>query len=271
MEKAKILYVSQEIFPYLPDSEMARIGRTLPEGVMQYGKEIRTFMPRFGKVNERRNQLHEVIRLSGMNIVIDDTDHPLIIKVASIQAARMQIYFIDNDDYFTDKTTVVQENGEEYPDNDERAIFFARGVLETSRKLRWAPEIIHLNGWFTMFISVYVRYLMNNDPHFANSRIVISVYSDDFVSKWDGKIQQKLYVDGIDEKAIAQIKVDDYVSLMKMAIDISDGVMQASENANPEIIEYAKASGKPFLGYHDEASLPAACNAFYDEVLAQTK
>lgn len=271
MEKAKILYVSQEIYPYLPDSEMARIGRALPEGVMQYGKEIRTFMPRFGKVNERRNQLHEVIRLSGMNIVIDDTDHPLIIKVASIQAARMQIYFIDNDDYFVDKTTVAQENGEEYPDNDERAIFFARGVLETSRKLRWAPEIIHLNGWFTSFIAVYVRHLMNNDPHFTNSRIVISIYDDAFVSKWDGNLEKKLYVDGIDEKAISGIKADDYISLMKMAIDLSDGVIQASENANEELIAYAKASGKPFLEYHDEASLPSACNTFYDEVISKSQ
>ena len=268
MEKAKILYVSQEIFPYLPDSEMSRIGRALPEGVMQYGKEFRTFMPRFGKINERRNQLHEVIRLSGMNIVIDDTDHPLIIKVASIQAIRMQIYFIDNDDYFTEKTTVRRENGEEYPENDERSIFFARGVLETSRKLGWAPEIIHLNGWFTMFVAVFVRYYMNKDPHFSKSRIVITIYDDEFVSKWDGEIQKKLYVEGMDEKGLSTIKVDDYVSLMKMAIDLCDGVVQGSAKVNEELVAYAKASGKPFLEYHDEASLAKACSDFYDLVLA---
>ena len=146
MEKARILFVSQEITPYLPESEIANIGRNLPQGIQEKGKEIRTFMPRYGSVNERRNQLHEVIRLSGMNLIIDDTDHPLIIKVASIQAARMQVYFIDNEDFFQRKNTIADEQEQEFPDNDERAIFFARGVLETTKKLRWAPDITHSHG-----------------------------------------------------------------------------------------------------------------------------
>ena len=143
MAKKKILFISQEIMPYLPESEMAHIGRYLPQGIQEKGKEIRTFMPRYGCINERRNQLHEVIRLSGMNLIINDTDHPLIIKVASIQAARMQVYFIDNDDYFQHRQMVADENGVEYTDNDERAIFYARGVLETVKKLRWCPDVIH--------------------------------------------------------------------------------------------------------------------------------
>ena len=139
MAKKRVLFISQEIVPYLPESEMANIGRFLPQGIQEKGKEIRTFMPRYGCINERRNQLHEVIRLSGMNLIINDTDHPLIIKVASIQSARMQVYFIDNDDYFQRKHTIADEKGAFLPDNDERSIFFARGVFETVRKLRWLP------------------------------------------------------------------------------------------------------------------------------------
>ena len=163
MEKKKILYISQEITPYLPESEMSEIGRYLPQGAQERGREIRTFMPRYGCVNERRNQLHEVIRLSGMNLVIKDTDHPLIIKVASIQAARMQVYFIDNEDYFQRKCALTDEEGKEFVDNDERAVFFARGVLETVIKLRWAPDIIHCHGWLTSLIPLYIKkYYFNN-------------------------------------------------------------------------------------------------------------
>ena len=267
MENAKILYVSQQIMPYLPECEMSRISRNLPEQVMQFGKEIRTFMPRFGKVNERRNQLHEVIRLSGMNIIIDDTDHPLLIKVASIQAARMQIYFIDNDDFFDRKATIADDTGNEFPDNDQRSIFFARGVLETARKLRWESDLIHLHGWFTAFVPVFTKYLMNDDPHFSHAKIVVSVYDDDFAAKWDGQIVKKIYVDGIDEKAINSIQVDDYVSLMKMVIDLADGIVYGSQQINPELDEYIKASGKPFLPYQPEDQLAAACNTFYDQIL----
>ena len=157
MAKKRVLFISQEIVPYLPESEMANIGRYLPQGIQDKGKEIRTFMPRYGCINERRNQLHEVIRLSGMNLIINDTDHPLIIKVASIQAARMQVYFIDNEDYFQRKHTISDEEGNFFPDNDERSIFFARGVFETVRKLRWAPDLIYCQGWFTALVPLYLK------------------------------------------------------------------------------------------------------------------
>ena len=157
MESKKVLFVSQEITPYLPESELSLISRKLPQAIQETGKEIRTFMPKYGNINERRNQLHEVIRLSGMNLIIDDTDHPLIIKVASIQAARMQVYFIDNEEYFQRKHTVVDSKGEHFKDNDERMIFFARGVLETVRKLRWSPDLVHCHGWFTSLVPLYIK------------------------------------------------------------------------------------------------------------------
>ena len=159
---------------------MSEIGRYLPQGVQEKGREIRTFMPRYGCVNERRNQLHEVIRLSGMNLVINDADHPLIIKVASIQAARMQVYFIDNEDYFQRKAVLHDADGNEFEDNDERAVFFARGVLETVIKLRWAPDIIHCHGWLTSLVPLYIKKYYYNDPLFQNSKLVYSVYNDDF-------------------------------------------------------------------------------------------
>lgn len=272
MEKAKVLYVSQAIMPYLPESEIGRICRNLPQGILEKGKEIRTFMPRFGNINERRNQLHEVIRLSGLNIIIDDNDHPLIIKVASIQQARMQIYFIDNEDFFKRKLDVYDADGTDQPDNDERAIFFARGVLETTRKLRWVPDVIHCHGWFTSFIMPFVRLLMKDDPHFANSKLVMSIYDDGFKSIWDGKIKNKLIVEGIDKKGLKKmIEVNDYVSLCKMVVDMSDGLIQGSKEINPEVLEYIQASGKPFLPYTEEDQLVDACDKFYDSILSENK
>ncbi len=160
MEKKKILFVSQEIAPFLPKSEISSTARRLPQGIQEAGKEIRVFTPRFGSINERRHQLHEVIRLSGMNLIIDDNDHPLIIKVASIAAARMQVYFIDNDEYFKRKNTVVDDKGLDYEDNDERAMFFCRGVLETVKKLGWQPDVIHCHGWMTAPMALYIKKLL---------------------------------------------------------------------------------------------------------------
>lgn len=267
MEKAKVLFVSQEIMPYLPETEISRISRNLPQGILERGKEIRTFMPRYGLVNERRNQLHEVIRLSGMNLIIDDTDHPLIIKVASIQSARMQIYFIDNDDFFQRKSLFADGEGNEYADNDVRAIFFARGVLETTRKLRWAPNIIHCHGWFTSFVALYTKKLMRDDPHYADSKIVISVYDNEFAGKWNKNIKSKVFVGGMKKADVSQLSELDYVSLMKMAIQHADGVVQGSPTINPEVLAYIRESGKPFLDYHAEDTLADACNAFYDSIL----
>ncbi|MCI5776980.1 MAG: glycogen/starch synthase [Bacteroidales bacterium] len=267
MESSKILYISQEIKPYLPDSPVATLSRDLSQGIMEGGKEIRTFMPRFGSVNERRNQLHEVIRLSGLNIAIDDTDHPLLIKVASIQAVRMQIYFIDNDDLFGRKgTTTDVATGAFFEDNDERSIFFARGSLETTKKLRWVPDLIHLHGWFTMMTPIYTRLMAKKDPYFAKSKIVVSLYDDAWEGEWKN-MNRKLWVEGIDEKALKKIKISDYATLMKTAIDLSDGVTVCSATASPELIEYAKASGKPVLEYQGEENYVAAFNDFYDKIL----
>src|ERR1035437_5942726 len=267
MEKKKVLFISQEITPYLPESEIAEIGRYLPQGIQERGKEIRTFMPRFGCVNERRNQLHEVIRLSGMNLVINDNDHPLIIKVASIQAARMQVYFIDNDDYFQRKFTTVNDQGVEFDDNDERAIFYARGVLETVIKLRWAPDLIHCSGWLTSLVLLYIKKAYNDDPLFVNSKVIYSVYHDDFKKSLDVNFRNKLRLNKISDEDTELVDDPSYLNLSKMAIQYSDAVIQGSPKINPELSEYIQSSGKLFLEYQPEHTYIDAYNDLYDRML----
>ena len=267
MKQVKTLFISQEITPYLPESEMSRIGRFLPQGIQEKGREIRTFMPKYGSINERRNQLHEVIRLSGMNLIINDTDHPLIIKVASIQSARMQVYFIDNEDYFNRKYVLKDENGEYFQDNDERAIFFARGVLETVRKLRWSPDIVHCHGWITALIPLYLRRSFMDDPLYNNSRIVYSVYSDDFDKPLRKEFKDKLMLDGIQEEDMKLLAQPTYENLTKLALSMSDAAVIGSPEINKSISKYIKSIKKPVLEYKSSIEYIDAYSDFYDEIL----
>lgn len=272
MDTIKVLYISQEITPYLPESEVANMSRYLPQAIQEKGKEIRTFMPRFGCVNERRNQLHEVIRLSGMNLIIDDTDHPLIIKVASIQSARMQVYFIDNDDLFHRKFTVADDNGVEFDDNEDRSIFFVRGVLETVKKLRWTPDIIHCHGWMTALTPLYIKKAFNTDPFFKNSKVVYSVYGDDFKTPFSASFANKLKLEGISDKDVESIlnKEVSFNDLTKFALEYSDGAVVASSNVNDELKDYVNQ----FNGLNmvaPETDYVDAYNDFYDKVLQGTK
>ncbi len=267
MESKKVLFVSQEITPYLPETELSQISRTLPQAIQETGKEIRTFMPRFGNINERRNQLHEVIRLSGMNLIIDDTDHPLIIKVASIQAARMQVYFIDNEDYFHRKYTLTDAKGSYFKDNDERMIFFARGVLETVRKLRWSPDLVHCHGWFTSLVPLYLKKAYREDPLFADSKVVFSFYDNGFDKPLNHTFTKKILVDGVSENHIVQIKDPTYNNLVGLAAAYSDGLIQGSHNLPETVMKELKKSGKPFLEYRGEEKYVDAFSVFYDSIL----
>ena len=266
MENNKVLFISQEITPYLPENSMSSLCRNLPQGIQERGKQIRTFMPRFGNINERRNQLHEVIRLSGMNLIINDTDHPLIIKVASIQAARMQVYFIDNEDYFSRKNTISDDDGKEFDDNDERIIFFARGVLETTKKLRWAPNVVHCQGWFTALAPLYIKKALNDDPYFADAKVVYSVFDNEFKTALSSDIKKKAKVEGIKDTDLKILNPANFINLTKLAIDNSDGIIQGSEKINPEIENYIKNSGKPFLEYQPPEQYIDAYNKFYDSL-----
>ena len=264
----KVLFITQEIIPYVAESEMAIAGRKIPQTIQEKGREIRTFMPKWGNVNERRNQLHEVIRLSGMNLIIDDTDHPLIIKVASIQAARMQVYFIDNDDYFQNRLMATDENGEEYTDNDERSIFYARGVLETVKKLRWCPEVIHCQGWISALVPLYIKKAYMEEPSFRDSKVVLSLFDNDLKSNLQKDIIEKMLLKDIEKSDIEDVipASATYKDLYKLAIKYSDGVILHSENIDPELIAYARELGIPVLEYQPIETFTDAINNFYDEI-----
>ena len=267
MESVKVLYISQEITPYLPESEMSVIARNLPQGIQERGREIRTFMPKFGCINERRNQLHEVIRLSGMNLIINDADHPLIIKVASIQSARMQVYFIDNEDYFQRKATLSDEKGDNFSDNDERCVFFCRGVIETVKKLRWAPDIIHCHGWFTSLIPLYIKKSFNEEPLFANSKVVMSIYDNDFKGSLNNKFSEKILFEGIEKEDLKLVKDPSYNNIMKFAVQYSDGLICSSENVSEEVVKFANSKKIPCLPYQPKETYVDEYSKFYDKIL----
>ena len=268
MAARKILYVCQEIMPYLPESELSSLCRRLAQAMQERGNEIRTFMPRYGCINERRNQLHEVIRLSGMNLIIDDDDHQLIIKVASIPSARIQIYFIDNDDYFERKAVLVDEAGEEFEDNDERAIFFARGVLETVKKLNWTPTVVHCLGWMSAITPIYLKKVFHDDPLFRDVKIVVTLCDDKFEKQLSDNFKEKIASEGVNDPKLEDLSIPSYENLYRFVIDYADGVVIASQKADASLVEYARQSGKPLLEYNnpDEAECFDNYNRFYEEL-----
>ena len=269
MEKPKILYVSQDIYPYMGLNPLSDFCRYLPQVSFEEGKDVRIFMPRFGCINERKNQLHEVIRLSGLNIVIDDTDYPLIIKVASIPTVRMQIYFIDNEDFFTMKADVKDAKGKYLPNNDERSIFFARGVLETVKKLSWRPEIIHCSGWFSMLLPFYIRRTQYKDnPFFSDVKLVVTLADDMFPDMLDAEMYKKLKDDGGSVKDWNFFKEPNYINLMKAAITYADGVVVSSANASKELIDFAKENKKTVIPYNQDKNVfYKNINDYYDSVI----
>ena len=268
MASRKILYVCQEIMPYLPESELSGLSRRLAQAMQERGNEIRTLMPRYGCINERRNQLHEVIRLSGMNLIIDDNDHQLIIKVASIPSARIQIYFIDNDDYFARKAVLLDDDGKAFADNDERAIFFARGVLETVRKLNWAPTVVHCMGWMSAVVPIYLKKVFNDDPLFRDVKIVVTLADDRFDEPLDAQFAEKIANEGVKDEKLSILSTPSYENLYRFVIDYADGITVASPKASPELVEYARQSGKPVLEYRepDEEDFFDNYNRFYEEL-----
>ena len=250
---SKILYVCQQIAPYLPEEGEALLCRQLVQAMQERGNEIRTFMPRYGCINERRHQLHEVIRLSGMNLIIDDNDHQLIIKVASIPAARVQIYFIDNDDYFARKAALTDAEGLYFPDNDERALFFARGVIETVKKLRWMPTVVHCHGWFSALVPVYLKTMFADEPLFRNVKVVVSLYDDAFPDPLDSGLREKIAGESIKSKNLALLDTPSYENLHRFVMNYVDGVAIGSEQVDAPTLEMVRASGKPVLEYQSPA------------------
>lgn len=266
MAQKKILFITPEIFPYFPEGYIANICRYLPQGIQERENEIRTFMPKFGCVNEHRHMLHEVIRLSGQNIIIEDTDHPLIIKVASLQNVRMQIYFIDSEDFFKRKTPYYNEEGVFYPDNDSRAIFYAKGVIETVRKLGWEPDIIHCHGWISALVPMFIRTLYKDNPLFQGTKIVYSILPDQFEEKFSANFSKKLRLTGISNDHLKHFRNPGYDQIIQSAVDYSDAVALTKDHKK-RILTYVEQSGKPVLQHPDDDNYVDMYDEFYDQIL----
>lgn len=264
----KILFINQEIAPYVPETAMSLMGRDLPQKAQEEGFEIRTFMPKWGNINERRGQLHEVIRLSGMNLIIDDTDHPLIIKVASIPTSRLQVYFIDNDDYFMKRQAMTEnEKGEEYPDNGERAIFFARGVLETVKKLRWTPDLIVCQGWMAAVIPLYVKTAYHDEPPFTNAKVVTSLFQNQLKTNLGENFKRCVeFREAKAELLKSYAEKFNFFELGKLAIDYSDAIVEASSEVNADLLDYARGSKLPIMRYPGD-DYAEAYKAFFEQIV----
>jgi len=265
----KILFITQEMIPFVPDSPKANFGLELPKAIQDFNHEIRTFTPKWGIINERRNQLHEVIRLSGMNIIIDETDHPLIIKVASLQQARMQIYFIDNDDYFMKRNMALDKLGKPYVDNGERAIFYARGVLETVKKLRWIPDVIHCTGWISAIAPLYIKMAFDDEPAYANCKVVYSASSPDFNMDFGKHIIDCIKFKNIVEEDIKDIFNNQYgyKELQKLAVHFSDALILDDDGVDESVIDYAKQMNKPILMPQSREDFQRAYSDFYEAIM----
>ena len=252
MDVKKVLFISQEIAPYVPERRLSQIGRILPQGIKEQGIEERTFMPKYGMIAERSNQLHEMIRLSGMNVIIDDTDHPLIIKVATLQQAHFQVYFIYNEDYFASNRIDELEMNCSPQDNDERSMFFVRAVIESIRKMRWVPDIIQCTGWISALAPVYIRTLYGDDPSFRDAKIVTALFNEEIAGPLDARLAEKMHMDGVPKTALKpimgkELSLDD---LMAYSLKYSDAVIECEAGVSEAVL--ASAGQLPKLSFIDD-------------------
>ena len=269
MGKKRVLYISQEIAPYTGETKMGEVAALLPQKTQESGKDIRMFLPKFGNINERRHQLHEVIRLSGMNLIIDDFDHQLIIKVASIQKLRLQVYFIDTDEYFPKQQMFHEADGGFMKNNDERMIFYCKGVIETVRKLGWKPDVIHCQGWFTSLVPMYIKKLYSGDPLFEDVKVIYSVFDNTFEGVLSDSLPEKLLFENLENSDVEMLQKSNILNLHKHAIDYADAVVQASADTEKEVLEYIKFSEKPFMAYPGEEDYIDAYQEFYNQFIEQ--
>ena len=235
MSKLRILYVASEINPFLQTSEVADFVRKLPQDMQERGMEIRILVPKFGLINERKNRLHEVVRLSGINISVGEDEKPLVIKVASIPNAKLQVYFIDNEDYFHRKFVFFDKEDNFYKDNDERAIFFCKGVLETVKKLGWAPDIVHCNDWVTSLIPMYLKTTYKNDPIFHKTKSVFTIYNNVFSHRFDAGLLDKVKMLGIDDSMLENLKSADFAGFIKTGAAYADAVIRAEKEVKDDL------------------------------------
>lgn len=270
MSKKKVLIVTQEMKPYTDLSEISEIARQLPQYAQENDLEVRVLMPRFGTINERRHRLHEVVRLSGMNIIVDDDDYPLIIKVASLPGARMQVYFLDNEDFFKRKSIFKTGAGKPHKDNADRMVFFCKGVLETVKKFGWPPDIIHTHGWMTSLIPLYLKTAYKTEPLFRQSKVIYSGYNGSMADSFGDKFLAKASINNLEESDLAAYEGKDGFQLHTGAIHYADGVIAGSEEMDEELKSAFEAFDKPKLSHVEagEDYLPAYLE-FYQNLMQE--
>lgn len=264
LKNKRVLILSADAVPYMPQTRSAVKTFELGKSINQAGGQTRIFIPRYGSINERRHQLHEVIRLSGMNLVVNDYDFPLYIKVASIPKLRMQVYFIDSDDYFKREGYLKDSMGRYFADNDERMIFFTKGVIETVKKLNWAPSFIHLHGWFTSLFPLYLNTYYKNELLFTESKIITSVYSNEFTGTFAENFHDKLKFDGVSSDYVTSDGPVSERDLVRMAISYSDGIVLADKDIDEKTLEVVKSQNKPYLDF-DRADKDSEVVEFLDK------
>ncbi len=267
MEKKKVLIVTQEMRPYTTETIMSDIARALPQKVVEAGMDIRILMPRFGTINERRHRLHEVVRLSGMNIIVDDDDYPLIIKVASLPGTRMQVYFLDNDDFFKRKFIFEDKAGKVYKDNADRMAFFCKGALEIVKKFGWPPDIIHCHGWMTSLIPFFLKSAYQNEPLFEMSKVVYSMYDQDYDEEFDEGFFAKASINNLSTTDLNSYRYNDGVGLDLGALAYSDAIIRGTGELPAHVDEALKETQKPVLVAKEEGSLEGYIE-LYDDLLA---
>ena len=268
MRKKKVLIVTQEMQPYTAATTISGIARQLPQYIQENGMEIRVLMPRFGSINERRHRLHEVVRLSGMNIIVDDDDYPLVIKVASLPEGRMQVYFLDNEDFFRRKQVFVDDEGHPFDDNAERMVFFCKGVIETVRKFGWPPDIIHCHGWMTSLVPLFLKTAYRNEPLFQQAKVVYSLYDESLGNNPADGFLSKALTSNLSQEDLHAYQNGEGIKLQKGAIMYADAIVQGSEHMESGLLELISALDKPFLAYPGEDYL-APIYEFYQTLLPE--
>lgn len=267
MAKGRILFINQGVAPFSEETEATLMARHLAQFSQELGREIRLFMPRFPDINEKKHQLHEVIRLSGMNLIVNNCDHQLIIKVGSIPSARLQVYFIDNEEYFVKFGDTFNSKGNLIPENDERILFFGRGALEAVRKLAWQPHLIHFSGWFSGMVPFYLRRINKENAFFSGTRTVFSLNDDAFNGAFALEMERKMRADGATAKDLRLYQNLDYMTLMKAAITYANGIVIASPNVNPELVAFAKENKRHVLDFNpDSTEFFTKINKLYDSL-----